>query len=396
MVRVAALTETKLADLWREVKDQDAEEFWGDLNKGTLEIAKCLIQSHLEAEMIERLGANRYKRNPDRCGWRNGYYKRDLLFEMGLISDLRVPRARQAVEQSHILEAYKKEQGQLKQLVRGVFLGGVSTRQVGQVLEPILKKEISASTVSRITSALDREVAAFLSRKISDSFVYLLLDGITLKVKTAEGVRKKLVLTAYGIDNDGKRQIISFRIAKSESEAAWEAFLNDLYRRGLEGASLRLVVTDGCLGLRKALDTIYPYVDRQLCWVHKMRNVAKRVPKRIQEECLFGAKKIYLASNKREATARFKDWANMWRSQVPKAVACIEKDLEELLSFLKCPEEDRRKVRTTNAIERSFREVRRRTRPMSCFNNNDSCRRIIYGVFHHLNKHWQERPILHN
>ena len=98
MVRVAALTETKLADLWKEVKDQDAEDFWGDLKEETLDIAKCLIESHLEAEMVERLGANRYKRNPDRCGWRNGHYKRDVLIEMGLISDLRVPRVSFAKE----------------------------------------------------------------------------------------------------------------------------------------------------------------------------------------------------------------------------------------------------------------------------------------------------------
>ncbi|MDA8188274.1 MAG: IS256 family transposase [Dehalococcoidales bacterium] len=396
MAKVTALTETKLADLWREVKDQDADDFWGDLKEETLGIAKALIETHLEAEMVERLGANRYKRNPDRCGWRNGHYKRDVLIEMGLISDLRVPRARKAEGQSHLLEAYKKEQGRLKQLVRGVFLGGVSTRQVGQVLEPVLGKAISASSVSAITSALDREVAAFLSSRIADEFDYLLLDGITLKVKTAQGVQKKLVLTAYGITGEGKRRIISFRIANSESEAEWEAFLNDLYRRGLEGNALKLVVTDGCPGLHKALDTVYPYVDRQLCWVHKMRNLTKRVPKAIQQECLAGAKKIYLADNRREAIRAFKNWAGQWRGQVPEAVACIERDLEQLLAFMSCPKEDWRKVRTTNAIERSFREVRRRIRPMSCFNNNASCRRIFYGVFSHLNKRWEDRLILHN
>jgi putative transposase len=396
VVKVAALTETKLADLWRQVKDQDADDFWGDLKQETLGLVRVLIESHLETEMVERLGARVYQRNPDRCGWRNGHYKRDLLIEMGLITDVHVPRARQSAGQSELLEAYKKEQGQLKGLIREAFLAGVSTRRVGEVLEPVIGKAISASTVSTIISALDREVAAFLARPIADEFVYLLLDGIVLKVKAAQGVQKKLVLTAYGITKEGKRRIISFRIASSESEAEWESFLNDLYRRGLEGQALMLVVTDGCPGLHKALDTVYPYVDRQLCWVHKMRNVTKRVPKAIQKECLAGAKKIYKADNKREAVACFKEWAAKWRGQVPEAVACIERDLEHLLAFMSCPKEDWRKVRTTNAIERSFREVRRRVRPMSCFNNNASCRRILYGVFSHLNKRWEERLFLHN
>lgn len=396
MVKVASLTETKLADLWREVKDQDADDFWGDLKAETLGIAKALIEKHLEAEMVARLGARVYQRNPDRSGWRNGHHQRSLLIEMGLITDLQVPKARQKVGQSELLQAYKRDQGQLKKLIREAFLAGVSTRRVGEVLQPVLGKAISASTVSTITSALDREVAAFLARPVADDVIYLLLDGVTLKVKAAQGVKKKLVLTAYGITNEGKRKIISFRIARSESEAEWEAFLNDLYRRGLEGDALKLVVTDGCSGLHKALDTVYPYVDRQLCWVHKLRNVAARLPRKIQKECLAGVKKIYRADNQREAISHFNKWAVQWRDQVPEAVACLERDLDHLLVFMNCPKEDWRKIRTTNAIERSFREVRRRTRPVSCFNNDASCRRILYGVFHHLNKRYEERLFLHN
>ena len=152
-----------------------------------------------------------------------------------------------------------------------------------------------------------------------------------------------------------------------------------------------MVVTDGCVGLHKALDMVYPYVDRSFRrkdWVHKMRNVAKRLPRAVQKECLAGAKKIYLADNRREAIACFKGWATQWRGRFPEAVGCIERDLEQLLAFMNCPTEDWRKVRTTNAIEPSFREVRRRVRPMSCFNNNAICRRILYGVFSYLNKRW--------
>ncbi len=199
---------------------------------------------------------------------------------------------------------------------------------------------------------------------------------------------------AYGVDPvSGERWLLDWERGRDEDEESWRKLLERLLARGLNAErGLELFVHDGSAGLEKAFEIVYfgQGVERQRCIFHKLRNVTKRVPKSIQAECLARAKKIYLANSRREAVAQFKEWAGKSREQVPDAVACIEKDLEELLSFFKCPKEDWRKVRTTNAIERSFREVRRRTRPMSCFNNNDSCRRILYGVFHHLNKHWQE------
>jgi len=228
---------------------------------------------------------------------------------------------------------------------------------------------------------------------LSDNYCYLILDGITLRVKGAAGVKKRSVLCAYGITLVGKREMISFRQADAESEAQWEAFLRDLYDRGLHGKQLRLVVTDGGAGLHSALETVYPYVSRQRCWVHKLRNVATKLPKREKDSCLKGAKLIYQAGNIREAIVRFREWSREWRSNQPKAVKCIEEDLDELLNFLACPKAHQRKVRTTNAIERAFREVRRRTRPMSCFQNSDSVDRIIYGVICHLNASWEVKPL---
>jgi len=138
---------------------------------------------------------------------------------------------------------------------------------------------------------------------------------------------------------------------------------------------------------------VYPYTPRQRCWVHKLRNVAVKLSRNIQKECLSGAKLIYLAANRKEAIKCYWDWATCWRDSQPKAVACLEKDLDELLSFLAFPEKHRSMIRTTNAIERSFREVRRRIRPMSCFTNDRSCERIIYALFHYNNKKWENAPI---
>jgi len=126
-----------------------------------------------------------------------------------------------------------------------------------------------------------------------------------------------------------------------------------------------------------------------------MRNVANKLPKKLQQQCLAQARTIYLAPNKHEAVQRFFRWCRAWRDRAPNAVACLEKDIEALLTFFSEPKPLRAKLRTTNIIERSFREVRRRTRPMSSFNNDASCERIIYSVFRHLNKNWEDHPLPH-
>jgi len=392
MVQAKDLTELKVADLWREVKG-DEEDWWGDVKQETLRMVKRLLESAMEEELLESLRASRYRRTEMRRGYRNGYRHRNLLTELGLVEHLRVPRDREGEYQPTVVERYQRRQASVNRLIREVFLAGVSTRRVGEVLAPVLGYTPSPQTVSQVARALDAEVRRFHGRLLPDHYCYLMLDGITLKVKGAAGVKKRLVLCAYGMTPKGKREMISFRQASSESEAQWEAFLRDLYQRGLQGKALKLLVTDGNPGLHGALDTVYPYAVRQRCWVHKLRNVAAKLPRRAQEDCLKGAKLIYQAGNRRQAVTRFREWARQWRSSQPRAVSCLEADLDELLNFLQCPPSHRRKVRTTNAIERSFREIRRRTRPMSCFQNPASVDRIIYGVITYLNTSWEVKPL---
>ncbi len=390
-VSVKPLTELTLGDLWREVKDEEA--IWGDIDAGVLRMAKVLMEASLEEEMVELLGAARYRRTEERRGYRNGFYERDLATQIGIVRAIRVPRARGIAFEPRTLERYHRRRKQVDRAIREMFLAGVSTRRIGEVLERLMGEPLSAQTVSRIARSLDREVESFHWRWLGDNWLYLILDGIYLKERTGVGARRRLVLCAYAIRADGQRQLLDFRLAQAESEAQWEAFLTALARRGLEGRGLRLAVTDGCLGLHRALETVYPYVPRQRCWAHKLRNVAASVPRKLQQECLVGARRVYLAATRREAVRSFWAWAQGWRQAAPKAVACLEQDLPELLAFLDCPEEHRVKVRTTNAIERAFREVRRRTRPMSCFNNPASCERVTYGVFSHLNRTWEEKPL---
>ncbi len=391
MVQVRDLTEVTVRDLWRGVKDE--EDWWGDLKEESLRVVRRLMESAMEEELLEQLRAGRYRRSGLRRGYRNGYRQRDLLTELGMLEHLRVPRDREGQYQPTILPRYQRRQEKVNRMVREMFLQGVSTRKVEAVLKPLLDTPLSAQSVSRIVRSLDLEVKRYQKRPLADHYLYLLLDGIVLKVKGAAGVKKRMVLCAYGVTSQGQREMISFRQGTAESEAQWESFLQDLYHRGLRGEQLRLVVTDGCPGLHRALDTVYPYVPRQRCWVHKLRNVASKLRRRDQEECLGQAKKIYQSSTRREAVARFREWRKQWRGVAPKAVQCLEEDLEELLPFLECPQAHWRKVRTTNAIERAFREVRRRTRPMSCFQNGASVDRIIFGVINYLNQSWKNKPL---
>ena len=154
----------------------------------------------------------------------------------------------------------------------------------------------------------------------------------------------------------------------------------DLVKRGLVGENLELITTDGNKGLIAALDSVWPYVPRQACWFHKLGNVRIKVKKKKEAECLSGARQIYLAKNRTEAVARFREWVARWKYEEPKAVVCLKEDIEALLMVFEIPEEHRITMRTTNPIERAFREVKRRTRPMNCFTNRRSVDRMIYAI----------------
>ena len=391
MNQVKDLTQLKLTDLWKEVKDE--EEWWGDLNERILGMVKTLLESSLECELLEQLQASPYQRTEVRRGYRNGYYERDLYSQYGVIKSLRIPRTREGFD-SQIIPHYQRNLARVNQGVRNMFLAGVSTRRVGEVTSSLWERKISAQTVSRICLSLDREVSAYHRRLLTDNYLYLFFDGISMKVKGASQVHKKQILVAYGITLTGQKEIIEFRQASSESESQWEGLLRNLYERGLTGQYCRLVSTDGCPGLHAALEMVYPYIPRQRCWAHKLRNVANRIRRKDQIECLAMAKKIYLAGNRREAVKVFRGWKARWWQTYPEAIQCLEKDLDELLNFLDCPPAQRVRIRTTNVIERSFREVRRRTRTISCFTNGSSVDRIIFGVIHHLNQTWKDKPIL--
>ena len=388
---------------WGRVKDfineVDPKEFWIDVNTYLRKLTKNFIEDTLDEEMIQYQQREKYQRTKQRLDYRNGYYQRDLDTTLGPIENIAVPRSRHGLFKTTVFERYQRRQQAVNDVVCNAFLRGISTREVAGVLKPILGTNISASAVSRITKSLNTQVKAFHQRKLIDEYQFLFLDGIAISVKGALKAKKILILVTYGITIFGKKELIAFRIAAAESNHACEGFLNDLFKRGLEGKNLKLIITDGSKGFINAVDLVYPHAKHQRCWVHKLRNCTKHLKKIDTKAFKADARKIYNASSHRAAIAAFKHLRKYWSRAYPQVVKLIEQDLDTLLAFLEIPIKEqfrefiRRKIRTTNIIERSFREVRRRTRPMGCFTNNDSVSRIIYAIFNRLNSKWQDKPL---
>jgi len=373
-----------LKEWWPEVKDN----FWDtDVRLKVKELLKMLM----EQTLVEDLELQR--QNMAEPVYRNGYYPRDLVTQFGLIQDLQVPRLREGLVRHRVFDRYQKHQHQVDDLIQNTFLAGVSTRRVGDVLKQLLETKISATKVSRICLRLNAQSAIYHSRPLIDEYQYLILDAMTLKIRYNGKYHSRKVLAAYGITLFGKRELIDFKQAKGESQEAWESFLQNLFNRGFEGKHLKLIVMDGSAGLKAACELVFPQAKIQRCWFHKLQNVSNYCKKRYQEDCIHQARKIYKAKDHTQARNEFKAWKKAWRRFCPQAVHCLEKDLEQMLAFLHCPKSHRIRVRTTNVIERTFREARRRIRVFSCFSNLKSSDRILFAIFDYLNNRWKAKPL---
>ena len=391
LTRVKELSTKKILNEWWDEVKENEQDFWSNTEMHLKNLVKQLMESTMGEELRCYTGAEWHKRTEKRIDYRNGYRYRDYLTKSGLIRGIKVPRLRNGKFRTKVFKNYQARQEAVDKAIRDVFICGVSTRRVGESLSALLDAPISASTVSNVSKSLNKYVKEYHNRRIDSEYQYLILDAVYLSIRGVAKAKKKAVLVAYGITMFGERELIDFQIVGVESEAKWERFLTKLWERGLKGKYLKLITTDGHKGLKRALETVFSEVPRQACWAHKLRNVSNYLPKKHRKECISEARKIYLAKNKVEAAKVYKAWASKWIKIKPQAVRCIERELDELLAFMDCPDKHRIKIRTTNAIERSFREVRRRVRTMNCFRNEESCERIIYCIFNHLNNHWKQR-----
>lgn len=374
-------------ETWAEIRGENCP--WGRYREFQLGGLKHFLESSLRDALSWKLGIGWYQRGDGRRGYRNGSYLRTLVTPYGTV-EIEVPRLRKGTYEHKLWDAHGMLTSDARELVLETYLSGPSTRRVGGVLERVLGHRVSAGTVSAICQGLDDLVRRYWSLPLDDAWEYLLLDGVVVKNRSAVGAEKRCVLVAMAISGTGRRQILSFKQVESESEVCCCSFLESLYKRGFEGKNLKLISTDGSPGLIAAVESVWPHVPRQRCWAHKLRNVANKLKKCNEKACLDGAKLIYLAPNRTEAAKRFRAWREKWIELEPKAVACLEGDIEESLEFFGVPERFQISVRTTNPIERVFREVRRRTRTISCFTNRRSVDRMLYAVLAYQNRQWDD------
>ncbi|HKV92827.1 MAG TPA: IS256 family transposase, partial [Candidatus Angelobacter sp.] len=360
------------------------ESFWGDLQGQVQQAAKKFFELLSERQRDLYMVSPRYARPEQRKDYRNGYYTRDFVTRFGTLR-LRIARTRKKGFLPAVIKKFQRRAEEVALLIREAFLRGMSTRQVGRVVGVITEERVSPQTVSRITQHLDQAVQQFHQARLEDDWAYLFLDGVSLRVRRPVGRKRVQMLVAYGVKRDGRRELLAFLRTRGESQADWESLLQDLFRRGLEGKHLQLIVTDGCPGLGAAIQTVYPRALHQRCWAHKMRNITEKVKKRDFEQVKTDAQAIYQADNRKQAQAAGRHFCRRWQQSYPSLVRQLERDLPELLSFFALPRPLWKKLRTTNIIERCFVEVRRRTRPMVCFVNVQSVDRIIYSIFQRFN-----------
>jgi putative transposase len=328
-----------------------------------------------------------------RSDYRNGSYQRRLLTTVGQLV-LTVPRTRgHASPVGEVVARYQRRAAEIDRMALQVFLRGVSTRQVGPVLTTLCGATLSATSVSRLTGMLEASARAFHERLLEDDYCVLLCDGVYLRIREAGGVRRRVALCVYGITTGGVQEMIDFKIARAESHAAWESLLQSLQDRGLTGTALHLVVSDGGSGLQRALELVYPHAKRQLCWAHKVRNVLDKVRECDHQACRRGLAAIYRSDGRAAARRAFRRWRDHWLPVARAAVRCLERDLEHLLTFFDLPPALWQTLRTTNLIERSFVEVKRRVRPMTLFATPASSDRILFAIFVRLNEGWRTRPL---
>ena len=356
--------------------------------------ARYLLQVAIEAEATAFLGRGHYRRGDRaRVGWRNGYEPKAVQTEAGLLK-FAVPQLRDTQEpfRPQLPERLATRTPDLEALVRGMYVRGLSTQDIGALYgETFGETRLSKSTVSRITQQLTQEFETWRRRDLSElAVLYLFLDGQYHAARQGTN-EKEGVLTAYALLEDGTPVLLHLDVGPRESYDAWLSFLQDMVARGLRVPLL--VILDGAPGLVKAVKRAWPHAYRQRCQVHRMRNILAKVPRLMQATMKKLVQQVFLAPTYAKARQRGRDLITKFKDRYPAAMECLERDLEECLTYLRFPEEHHRRLRTTNRIERLNGETRRRTKVIPRFPTERSCLSLLYATLITASKHWRGIPM---
>lgn len=366
--------------------EQVLELFHENGCEGYAQVLELILNQAMLVERSQALGAEPYQRSQDRRGHANGFKPKTFHSRLGKLQ-LQVPQTRGVEFYPSALERGERSERALKLAVAEMYVQGVSTRKVAAVMQELCGADVSSAQVSRASQLLDEELAKWRERPLGET-PYLILDARYEKVRTEGKVISCAVLTAIGILPGGKRGILGVSVSLSEAEVHWRDFLAGLQARGLCG--VRFVVSDDHKGLKQALQTRLTSVPWQRCQFHLMQNAMHHVPKiEMRRDVAADLRGVFNAGDRREADERLAKLVAKYHKTAPKLAAWLEADVPEGLTVLSLPEEHRRRLRTTNGLERLNKEIKRRTRVATLFPNDASLLRLVSAVLMEISEDWE-------
>jgi putative transposase len=344
------------------------------------------IEHAVDEELRAALGAAPYERRAERSGYRNGAKSRTLTGPTGPV-ELTLPRGRLTKDdggteewRSTVVPRYQRRMREVNEAVAGVYLSGGNTRRIRGALRPLLKNApLSKSAVSRIVTTLRGEWETWRTQSLADlNVVYLYLDAIALRVRSAGRVTGLPVLAAVAVLADGTKRLVSLEVCGAESGSAWEGFLQGLIDRGLKAP--RLCIIDGNAGLHRAITLAWRTTKIQRCAVHKLRNILRKVPQHAHEEITADFHLIVYASGLDTARAARDAFVRKWAKRCAGAVESLNEAGDDLLTFYSFPKEQWKTIRTTNVIERLNGEFRRRVKTQGSFPTEECALVLLYSL----------------
>ena len=351
------------------------------------ELVERAVQQILEAEMTDHVGAAPYERVEGRTGQRNGYKPRTLRTRVGTLN-LLVPQDREGTFSTRLFSRYQRNEKALCLALMEMYVEGVSTRKVKEVTQELCGTTFSKSLISSLAGSLDSELSAWRKRRLeAQAYPYLFVDARYEKVRVDSRVVSQGVLVVSCVREDGFREILAVEVADTESEATYQELFRSLKRRGLRG--VELVVSDDHEGLKAAIARHFQGASHQRCQVHYARNLLGMVSYASRKELGADLRAIFSAPAKEQALQIASSVANKWRGKGNEKVAeHVEEHLEECLTCLSFPDSHRRRIRTTNGLERLNQEIKRRTRVVRIFPNRQACLRLVTALAIEQSEEW--------
>jgi putative transposase len=354
---------------------------------------KAVLEEVLEEEMSEHLKAGYRELTPTRRGERNGYYQRNLVTPAGKIERLTVPRDREGEFVTEVFERYKRMTGDVQEAVLEMYLCGISLRKIAGVTDALSKVRIGKDAVSRIASRLQEEQREWRERSLEEkAYPYLYLDATYLKVRWGARVSSLALLACVGVDEEGFREVLAVEVAGTEKGAAYASLLQGLIDRGLSG--VHLVISDDHEGIKAAVSGELPGAEWQRCTVHFERNILAHVPASSMAEVAEDLKAIFKVRRVKTARALAEEFVELYAKRFPKAVSVFEAGIEDTLTYLSYPGSHHARIRTTNMLERLFKEVKRRTRVVGVFPNEVSAATLATEIALRSSEEWALRRYL--